>query len=101
MTLEAIAPLSDDPTRQPSGDRQLTCPALAGERGAPPPTTPRQGDTIDCGCSRVAWLAADQRRKQFLCLIDSRAGRFLGPPFAGMSAGLVKLSPSGWLVSAS
>jgi hypothetical protein len=43
MTLETIAPLSDDPTRQPSGYRQLTCPALAGERGAPPQATPLHG----------------------------------------------------------
>ena len=28
---------------QPSGNRQLTCPALAGERGATPPVTPRRG----------------------------------------------------------
>lgn len=30
-----------DPTVSPSGYRQLTSPALAGERGDPPPGTPR------------------------------------------------------------
>ncbi|MET3905680.1 hypothetical protein ABID59_000001, partial [Bradyrhizobium sp. S3.3.6] len=29
--------------RQPHGYRQLTSPALAGERGDPPPATPRYG----------------------------------------------------------
>jgi putative transposase len=43
MTLETIAPLSDDPTVSLPAIASLTCPALAGERGDPPPVTPRPG----------------------------------------------------------
>jgi transposase-like protein len=42
MTLETIAPLSDDPTVSLPAIA-MTGPALAGERGAPPPATPRPG----------------------------------------------------------
>lgn len=43
ITLETIAPFERWSLRQPSGYRQLTDPALPGERGASPPVTPRKG----------------------------------------------------------
>lgn len=53
-TLETIAPLSDRSNRQPSGYRQLTSPALAGERGVPPPVTPCSGST-SCQADECLW----------------------------------------------
>ena len=41
MTLETIAPLSDDPTHQPASRGALIIPAHAGERGDQPSATPR------------------------------------------------------------
>jgi hypothetical protein len=76
MTLETIAPLRDDPTVSFPTIASWPARLLAGERGDPPPATPRQGTrshTSIRGISRTRRARRRDRSRRGGMLLSAKA----------------------------